>query len=144
MYNQKKIGMDGEVVSEDHKLLSKEKQRIEKMQERYKNWKKTSDLNFQKEGEQENTNIIKRSSNSFKNRLNKKNVMDTIKRKKHKNERVVRGKAEKNQYGSKKGQGHMSGRQVRPELKSFKQILKADVKRNIKTFGKGKPMRKSK
>ena len=77
--------MDGEVVNEDHKQITKEKKRIEHMQERYKNWKKKATMNFQKVGDREVTSNTIKATNSFKNRMNQKQVADAIKRKKQEN-----------------------------------------------------------
>lgn len=129
MFKKKKIGQDGEVVNEDHKHVSKEKQRIEKMKERYKNWRKGSLMNLQKVGDREVRSNSEKAQSSFKNRMVKKQLSDMIKRKKEVNHDVVKKKGAK--------EAHMRGRKVRSELKSFNQIAKDKASKRAKSFGKG-------
>ncbi len=131
-FKKKKIGADGEVVNEDHKHLSKEKIRIERMQERYKKWKRSSAMNFQKLGDREVVSNTAKAKSSFQHRLQKKQVSDSIKRKKDHNSNVVAFKS--NKFGKK--EGFFKGRKVTSELKSNTQIAKERVKKRIQTFGK--------
>ena len=132
LFKKKKIGMDGEVVNEDHKLILKEKKRIEHMQERYKSWKMKASMNFQKVGDREVVSNTAKATSSFKNRMNKKQEADAIKRKKHTNHSVQQVKA--NKFGKK--EGFMKGRKVISELKSITQIAKSKVIRRLKANSK--------
>lgn len=145
-FKKKKINADGAVVNEDHKFLSKEKMRVEKMQDRYKQWKKSSVMNFQKVGDRETTSNTTKAVASFKNRMNKKQMSDSIKRRKELSNKGVF-------HRSRSGDGHESssagrykkekegferGRRVTSELKNSKQIAKVKAKkRNTPGFGKG-------
>jgi ATP-dependent RNA helicase DDX54/DBP10 len=131
LFKRKKIGQDGQVVSEDHKLIMKDKKRIEQMQDRYKNWKKNASMNFQKVGDREVVSNTAKAASSFKNRMNKKQEADAIKRKKHTNHQVQQVKA--NKFGKK--EGFMKGRKVKSELKSPSQIAKNKATRRAKSFG---------
>lgn len=131
-FKKKKIGMDGEVVNEDHKQITKDKKRIEHMQERYKNWKKKATMNFQKVGDREVSSNTIKATNSFKNRMNQKQVADAIKRKKQENHHVKSFKATK--FGKK--EGFMKGRKIKSELRSFNQIAKDKVRNKVKSHGK--------
>jgi hypothetical protein len=131
-FKKKKIGADGEIVNEDHKHLSKEKIRIERMQERYKKWKKSSTMNFQKLGDREVVSNTAKAKSSFQNRLQKKQVSDSIKRKKDHNSNVVAFKA--NKFGKK--EGFFQGRKVKDELKTKSQITKDKAKKRTQVFGK--------
>jgi hypothetical protein len=131
-FKKKKIGVDGEVINENHKIIMREKKRIEHMQDRYKNWKKNASMNFQKVGDREVASNTAKATSSFKNRMNKKQVADAIKRKKDTNSHVKNVKA--NKFGKK--EGFMKGRKVKSELKSFGQIAKDKVNKKLKTFGK--------
>lgn len=102
------------------------------MQDRYKSWKKHASMNFQKVGDQEVTSNTDKANSSFKNRMNKKNVADSIKRKRVTNSQVKTFKA--NKFGKK--EGFMKGRKVISELKSTTQIAKDKVKRRFKKDGK--------
>lgn len=133
-FKKKKIGIDGEIISEDHKQILKDKKRIEHMQSRYKNWKKNSSLNFLKVGDREEASNTAKATSSFKNRMNKKQIADSIKRKRDHNSKIIGVKA--NKYGKK--EGFMKGRKVQSELKSFNQIIKDKAKKKFKTQGKGK------
>lgn len=119
-------------MSEDHKMLEKDKKRIEKMQDRYKQWKKSSAMNFLKVGDREVASDTAKATSSFKNRMTKKQLADQIKRKKEHNKNVTAFKS--NKFGKK--EGFLQGRKVRNELKNFNQIAKDKVKKRIKTFGK--------
>lgn len=132
LFKKKKIGMDGEVVSEDHKDIMRDKKRIEHMQDRYKSWKKNAAMNFQKVGDREVVSNTAKANSSFKNRMNKKNEADAIKRKKNTNNQVQQVKA--NKFGKK--EGFMKGRKVTSELKSFTQIAKNKATRRLKTISK--------
>lgn len=131
-FKKKKIGVDGEIVNEEHKQIMKDKKRIEHMQERYKNWKKKSTMNFQKMGDREVASNTMKAKNSFKNRMEQKHVAESIKRKKQENHHVKTLKATK--FGKK--EGFMKGRKIKSELKSYTQIAKDKVKNRIKAHGK--------
>lgn len=132
-FKKKKIGQDGEVVNEDHKQIMRDKKRIEHMQERYKSWKKNATMNFQKVGDREVTSNTSKVISSFKNRMNKKQMADAIKRKKGDfNNRVQAVKA--NKFGKK--EGFMKGRKVKSELKSVNQITKNKATKRQKASGK--------
>lgn len=131
-FKKKKIGFDGEVVNEDHKQIMKDKKRIEHMQDRYKTWKKSAAMNFQKVGDREVASNTEKAKSSFKNRMNQKQTADAIKRKRNINSGVKTFKA--NKFGRK--EGFMKGRKVKSELKSFNQIAKNKVTKRLKTFGK--------
>ena len=131
-FKKKKIGLDGEIVSEDHKDIMREKKRIEHMQERYKSWKKSASMNFQKVGDREVASNTAKASSSFKNRMGKKQIADSIKRKKNTNFQVQNIKA--NKFGKK--EGFMKGRKVTSELKSPSQIAKNKIKSRNKSTGK--------
>ena len=131
-FKKKKIDVDGEIVNENHKVIMREKKRIEHMQDRYKNWKKNASMNFQKVGDREEASNTAKANSSFKNRMNKKQVSDAMKRKNDTNTNVKNVKA--NKFGKK--EGFMKGRKVKSELKSSGQIAKDKVNRRLKTFGK--------
>lgn len=132
-FKKKKIGIDGNVVNEDHKSISKNKVRTEKMQERYKNWKKKSVINFQKVGDREVASNTAKAQSSFKNRMTHRTVGEQIKRKKERTKEIRYQKATK--FGKK--EGFMKGRKVKNELKSANQVAKDKMKKRVKTFGKG-------
>lgn len=133
-FKKKKIGADGQVVNEEHRQISREKVRVEKMQDRYKQWKKHATINFQKVGDRENATNSTKAKSSFQNRMQKKKLSDVIKRKKDTNSKVIVQKG--NKYGKK--EGFLKGRKVRNELKSVEQIAKNKVRSRVKSHGKGK------
>jgi hypothetical protein len=118
-------------VNEDHKRISKDKLRVEKMQTRYKSWKKNATMNFQKVGDRETLSNTNKAVASFKNRMHKKQGADAIKRKKDINTRVSSSK------GAAKT-GFMKGRKVTSELKTPGQIAKNKAFKKQKSFGAGK------
>lgn len=132
LFKKKKIGLDGEVISEDHKDIMRDKKRIEHMQDRYKNWKKNAAMNFQRVGDKEIVSNTVKANSSFKNRMNKKQEADAMKRKKHTNHSVQQVKS--NKFGKK--EGFMKGRKVTSELKSSTQIAKNKATRRLKTISK--------
>jgi hypothetical protein len=132
-YKKKKFGVDGQIVNEDHKIVEKDKKRIEKMQDRYKQWRKSSVMNFQKIGDREVGDNTAKATSSFKNRMNRKQVSDAIKRKKDFTSDVISAKS--NKFGKK--EGFLKGRKVRDELKNFNQIAKDKAQKRLKSSGKG-------
>ena len=70
------------MVDESHKTISRDKKRVEKMQDRYKQWRKTSVMNLQKIGDTEVASNTSKALSSFKNRMTKKQLSDSIKRRK--------------------------------------------------------------
>lgn len=120
-------------MNEDHKQISRDKLRVEKMQTRYKTWKKNSPLNFQKVGDKETMSNTNKAVASFKNRMHKKQTADAIKRKQDVNSRVLSAKGGR---GGK--EGFMRGRKVVSELKSVSQIAKNKAFKKQKSFGTSK------
>lgn len=116
-------------MNEDHKTISKDKLRVQKMQDRYKTWKKQSPLNFQKVGDRETMSNTNKAVASFKNRMHKKQTSDAIKRKKDVTRRVSENKGKS---------GFMKGRKVVSELKSASQIAKSKAFQKQKSFGTGR------
>lgn len=130
-FKKKKIDMDGQVVNENHRVIAREKKRVEGMQDRYKTWKKHSSMNFLKVGDKEVSSNTAKAKSSFQNRMAKKQVADSIKWKKDQNNKV-----KANKFGKK--EGFMQGRKVRDEIKTFSQIAKDRAKKTQKaTGGKG-------
>lgn len=123
-FKKKKIDIDGQVVNENHRVISRDKKRIEGMQDRYKNWKKHSSMNFLKVGDKEVSSNTDKAKSSFRNRMAQKNVADSIKRKKDHSTKV-----KANKFGKK--EGFMQGRKVRDEIKSFGQIAKERAKKTL-------------
>lgn len=148
LYKKKKFNADGQMVDESHKTISRDKKRIEKMQDRYKQWRKSSVMNLQKIGDTEVASNTSKALSSFKNRMTKKQLSDSIKRRKElaSEQRVPGSRSSSAGLASKFGkkEGFFKGRKVQSELKTSKQIAKNKVQSRLKTFGKGKPGREGK
>lgn len=109
------------------------------MQDRYKQWKKSSVMNFQKVGDREVVSNTSKAVASFKNRMNKKHISDAIKIKKENSNKGAPQRSSRGESESSKKEGFFKGRKVTSELKNSKQIAKAKVqKRNLSsTSGRG-------
>ncbi len=141
-FKKKKFNAEGEMVNEDHKQISKDKMRVEKMQDRYKQWKKHSIMNFQKVGDKEVVSNTSKAVASFKNRMTKKQLSDSIKRRKELSNKGVYHRSRSEGAGDSSGgkfkkEGFFKGRKVTSELKNSKQIAKEKAKKRGGTFGKG-------
>jgi hypothetical protein len=86
-------------------------------------------MNFLKVGDKEVSSNTDKAKSSFMNRMAKKNVADSIKRK-----RDHTTKVKANKFGKK--EGFMQGRKVRDEIKSFSQIAKERAKKTMISNGK--------